>query len=382
MGCCGCIGKLCKYSTLLVALLAVLIGTGTFTSLGVWRYVDTNFPFAKGMVPVFHHGTPFGFTLDDIPKAGLKGQIVVVTGANVGLGYWTAHHIAGKGAHVVLACRTQKKCKEAVVDIRKEHPHVSVETATLDLNSFASVKSFADSFSKKHQKLNSLILNAGIMLPPFTLTQDGLESQIGVNHFGHFLLTKLLLPVLKKTATPSHPATIVSVASCAAWQTYPEGVKLSLAEMNDEAAYDAGKAYGQSKLANILFAQELAGRVEKDNILVNSIHPGGVDTSLARHVKDKAVAVLDKISPELSKFYIDYVFDPLFEAACWNPSVASYTQIYTAVGPKLLREKITGQYYHPIARQHTPPEHAANPVLQKGLWELSEEVVADKLDSL
>lgn len=371
----GCCGKLFKFSALIVLVVAVGIGLGL--QKHVFGAVDKT-QFLRGMLPILHEGTPFGFVMDDIPEAGLQGKTVIVTGANVGLGYWTAHHTASKGAHVVMCCRTASKCQVAVDSIKKQLPTASLEPASLDLNSFKSVKAFSESFTSKHSNLHSLVLNAGIMVPPFTLTADGIESQIGVNHFAHFLLTKLLLPVLSSTATAASPVTVVAVSSAASFQTYSEGVKLSLDDMNNETTYQRQDAYGQSKLANILFVQELAEQVKSKHILVNSVHPGGVQTDLVRHVISTIEQGLGNISPAFAKWFTENVFLPTMSSLVWMPEVASLTQIYTAVAPKLLKERTTGQYFHPIARLHKPPAHAFDSKLQKGLWELSEKVLKDK----
>jgi len=371
----GCCGKLFKCSAVLVAFVAVGVGLGL--QKHVWGAID-NSQVLRGMFPALHQGTPFGFVMDDIPEAGLQGKTVVVTGANVGLGYWTAHHIASKGAHVVMCCRTASKCQVAVDSIKKQLPTASLEPASLDLNSFKSVKAFSESFASKHSNLHSLVLNAGIMVPPFTLTADGIESQIGVNHFSHFLLTKLLLPVLTSTATAASPVTVVAVSSAASFQAYPEGVRLSLDEMNNEATYSKQDAYGQSKLANILFAQELAEQVKGKHILVNAIHPGGVQTELWSHALTSIDAGLSKISPAFAKWFTLNMVETTIKALTWTPEVAALTQIYTAVGPQLLKERTTGQYFHPIARLHKPPDHASDSKLQKGLWQLSEKVLASK----
>merc|ERR1740123_981265 len=198
-----------------------------------------------------------------------------------------------------------------------------VETTLLDLGSFASVRACAERVSVKHSMLDSLNLNAGVMVPPFGLTKDGLETQIGTNHFGHFLLTQLLLPQLKTAASTKGVATVVSVSSVAHFDSYPEGILPSIERMNNETSYSRHKAYGQSKLANVLFAQELASRVKDDNILVNSIHPGGVDTELGRHVAD----VINQFSTTAAT-----KFKEIASSGLWHPKDAALTQIYASVG--------------------------------------------------
>ena len=184
------------------------------------------------------------------------------------------------------------------------------------------------------------------MATPFGLTTDGLEIQIGTNHFGHFLLTDLLLPLLDN-ASASTP-TVVVVSSGAHWDSYPEGIRWTVAEMNDEASCSRTQTYGQSELANVLFAQELAERVKENGILVNCIHPGGVDTELARHFLDLVTKYLGEAA---SRFFAEHVMP---KGGMWTPRDASFTQVFAAVSPSLKAKKVSGKYFHPIARETTP----------------------------
>jgi len=367
----GVLGGFVKLSAALVLLVAILIGSlldertnflkkaGLFRALDGW--VGARGKYAMGFVPMMHDDTPWGFSESDMPD--LTGQSMLVTGGNTGLGYWTAFHLARAKADVTIACRSQSRC-DAAADELFTATGANVSTGVLDLASFASIRSFAGSFKPK--ALHSLILNAGVMAPPFSLTQEGLEMQIGTNHFGHFLLTDLLLSKLEKAADST--PTIVVVSSCAHYDSYPEGVRWTVDEMNDEALYSKMQGYGQSKLANVLFAQELAERLEPKGILVNSIHPGVVETELKRHV-------LDVIEPVIGKTGTDY-FQTLIAGMSWHPRDASLTQVYAAVGVQLKREKITGKYFHPIARVNEAPDlHSFNTTLQRRLWELSIEFI-------
>ena len=163
-------------------------------------------------------------------------------------------------------------------------------------------------------------------VPPFAKTAEGLEQQIGVNHFGHFLLTTLLLPQLEAAAAAKGVATVVAVSSAAHFDSYPEGILPTIAKMNDESAYNRAKAYGQSKLANVLFAQELAARVKDKGILVNSVHPGGVDTNLGRHIEEVVATVSTSLAKKIKGF---------MSSVAWHPRDASLTQLYAAVGPTI-----------------------------------------------
>jgi len=171
-----------------------------------------------------------------------------------------------------------------------------------------------------------------------------------------------------KAAKAHGVATIVPVTSAAHYDSYPEGIRPTIADMNDESTYDRAKAYGQSKLANVLFAQELAERYKSQNVLVNSVHPGGVDTELGRHI-------YDAVGPYLGYENVKKFMDATVNQISWKPKDASLTQIFCAVSPKLKEGKITGKYYHPIARETVPDPHAKNKDLQKKLWKLSQEYI-------
>eukprot|EP00211_Chloroparvula_japonica_P007398 CAMPEP_0119121746 /NCGR_PEP_ID=MMETSP1310-20130426/2232_1 /TAXON_ID=464262 /ORGANISM="Genus nov. species nov., Strain RCC2339" /LENGTH=326 /DNA_ID=CAMNT_0007111323 /DNA_START=231 /DNA_END=1211 /DNA_ORIENTATION=- len=316
--------------------------------------------------------------MDEIPLGGLKGRVYIVTGANSGLGFSSVYWLASRGANVYMGCRSEKRCDDAAERIRQRLAGEqsggigTLTTLPLDLSSFKSVREFARRFLLGDQRLDGLMLNAGIMHPPYGLTADGIEQQIGVNHFGHFYLTRLLLPMMRLSAT-KRPATIVVVSSSAHYRTYDHGVGTTLAQLNDEEAYDPISAYGQSKLANVLFAQELARRERGSNVLVNVIHPGVVDTELARFALER---LRNYAGDSLGNFLTNYVFVPLSKAAFWSSDEAALTQVYALVGPQLLAEKTTGKYFHPIARPNAPHSvYATDKHLQRNLWALSESIV-------
>jgi len=290
---CGCCINMTVIVIVVIAVFIALLNGGYF-GYGINRYLDNRIIEGsqrhRGMIPFLHQGTPFGFNISSVPEGSLQGKVFVVTGGNVGLGLWTSFHLASKGGNVVMACRSLEKCEEAKKSLQLQLSKIpepgQLNCSQLDLGSLASIQKFSDAFHQAYNRLDSLILNAGVMACPYSLTKDGIETQIGVNHFGHFYLTQLLLDSLESTATEANPTTVVSVSSAAHYRSYPEGIKLSLKELNDESSYSSVLAYGQSKLANVLFAQELAERVKSKNILVNSIHPGAVTTELVRHMVD------------------------------------------------------------------------------------------------
>jgi retinol dehydrogenase 13 len=198
----------------------------------------------------------------------MAGKLVLVTGANTGIGLETVVGLAERGAHVILACRDQAKAERAVesVRLRIERP-VELSVLSLDLTDLRSVEECAEAFFSRFQRLDVLVNNAGVMRTPHWLTKQGFEIQLGVNHIGHFYLTNLLVPALEA----SGQARVVHVSSLA-----HERVKsLVLDDLNwEKRPYQTTQAYEQSKLANVLFSNELNRRYAHRGILSNSLHPG------------------------------------------------------------------------------------------------------------
>lgn len=205
----------------------------------------------------------------------IDGKVVIITGCNTGIGKQTALELARRGGKIYMACRDPIKCEDARLEIIEKTKNENIFNRTLDLNSLESVRTFANNFLNEESKLDILINNAGVMATPKTLTKDGYEMQLGVNHLGHFLLTNLLLDTLKKSA----PSRIVVVSSA----IYIFG-SINKVDLNSEKMYSKVGAYSQSKLANILFTKELAKRLEGTNVTVNCCHPGVVKTELGRHL--------------------------------------------------------------------------------------------------
>lgn len=210
----------------------------------------------------------------------LSGKIAVVTGSNSGIGEVTARQLAKQGAEVVLACRDHALAEAAMRRIQKEVPGAKLEWIPLSLGSLASVRAFAAEFTKRHAELHLLINNAGVMNTPPGKTEDGFETQLGVNHLGHFLLTELLLPTLKSSA----PSRIVNLSSCFHDRAMGRPGDIHFDDLFFERTkYDGWTAYAQSKLANLLHAKELSRRLHGTNVTAVSVHPGWVRTRLMRH---------------------------------------------------------------------------------------------------
>ena len=203
----------------------------------------------------------------------LAGKTYVVTGANSGIGLETVVALARRGARVIMACRNAQKAEAARADAARRAGAGEVRVMVLDLASLASVKSFAEAFASEHGRLDALINNAGLMAIPQTKTADGFEMQLGTNHLGHFALTGRLMGRLVE----SGPARVVSVAS----QAHRMG-KIDFEDLMSERRYDRWVAYGQSKLANLLFTFELGRRAAKKGLPVSSMaaHPGYTATEL------------------------------------------------------------------------------------------------------
>jgi NAD(P)-dependent dehydrogenase (short-subunit alcohol dehydrogenase family) len=211
------------------------------------------------------------WTSDQIPDQ--SGRTAVVTGANSGLGLETARRLAHAGARVVLACRDTDKGAAALREIEAEVPNASGEVAALDLANLASVRAFGERFTADHDGLDLLINNAGIMAPPRRETADGFEAQLGTNHLGHFALTALLFPAMEQR----EGARVVTMSSGA----HRMG-RIEFDDLQSTRRYKRWRAYGQSKLANLLFAFELDRRLRAAGSSVSSLaaHPGYAATNL------------------------------------------------------------------------------------------------------
>lgn len=211
------------------------------------------------------------WTVAEMPDQ--SGKTAIVTGANSGTGFEAARGLARKGAHVVMACRNLEKGEKARQQILAEVPDAALDLMALDLADLASVEAFADAFLAKHDRLDILLNNAGVMAIPFRHTANAFEMQFGTNHLGHFALTGWLLPAILRTPG----ARVVTVSS-----NVHERGKIDFDNLNSEKSYSRWGAYAQSKLANLLFAYELQKRLVLADVDVISVgtHPGYSATNL------------------------------------------------------------------------------------------------------
>jgi NAD(P)-dependent dehydrogenase (short-subunit alcohol dehydrogenase family) len=292
-----------------------------------------------------------------------RGRTAVITGANSGIGLEAARELARAGAHVVMACRDTTKGDSAADAIRKELPSAELEVAALDLASLDSVRAFAGHYP--HERLDLLINNAGVMAPPYTKTIDGFELQFATNHLGHFALTGLLLD--KLLATPR--ARVVTVSSTA----HKMG-RIDFEDLQSERSYRRWGAYGQSKLANLLFCFELDRRLEATDadLLSVAAHPGYSATNLQfaatpSRIERLASVVLNRVyaqsaergaAPTLYAATADipggsFVGPDGFQEMRGEPRIVKSTRAArdpeTALRLWALSEQLTGVHFSPVA---------------------------------
>jgi retinol dehydrogenase-14 len=273
----------------------------------------------------------------------VKNKICVVTGGNTGIGKATVAGLAQLGATVVIACRDADKGKAAQGEIAAKTGSKDLHVMQLDLASLESVRAFAAALVAKFSRLDVLVENAGVMTRKRQLTADGLEMNFGVNYVGHFLLTELLLPLLKTSA----PSRIVVVSS----NMHPSG-KIDFDDLAMEKSWSG--SYPRSKLANMLFVHALSKRLEGTKVVVNGLHPGVISTELAR----------------------DYPA-PIRLLAKWffkSPARGALTSLYLATAPEA--GEISGRYFVD-AKEKRPGAAALDDVLAKRLWTETELLVAN-----
>lgn len=226
----------------------------------------------------------------------IDGKVVIITGANSGIGKETAIDLARRGGKIYIACRDPVRGVEALKEIQDKSESTNVHFLQLDLAQLESIRQFSKKFHAAENQLHILINNAGVMACPRSQTRDGFELQIGTNHLGHFLLTNLMMDLLQQSA----PARVITVSSI-----FHRFGFINKTDLNSEKHYWRWLAYAQSKLANILFARELAKRLEGSDITSNALHPGCVNTELTRNLDWFSRHVLNN---ELSTFtLINYV---------------------------------------------------------------------------
>lgn len=299
------------------------------------------------------------WTANDMPDQ--TGKVAIVTGANSGLGFETTRGLVRKNATVIMACRDLKKGQAALEKILKEFPAAKVELMQLDLADLESVRHFADEFKQRFSRLDLLINNAGIMAIPFRQTSQGFEMQFGTNHLGHFALTGLLLPLMLET--PGQPRVVTTSSGM---HNFGD---LNFADLNWSKGYTPQKAYGRSKLANLLFTYELQRRLDAQGEKVLSVasHPGYAATNL-----QTAGAIMEgKKNRERMSLLMNRIF-------AQSAEMGALPTLYAATMPDVKG----GQYFGPgglVEMRGYPKVVGSNkksndPELAAKLWSVSEEL--------
>jgi NAD(P)-dependent dehydrogenase (short-subunit alcohol dehydrogenase family) len=302
------------------------------------------------------------WTADQIPDQ--QGRTAIVTGANSGLGFVIARELARAGAHVIVASRDADRGAKAMGAIKAAHPAANVEVAQLDLASLASVRAFATHFLAGHNQLDLLINNAGIMAAPYRRTADGFELQFGTNHLGHFALTSLLMPAFNQRL-----GTRVATMS----SNLHKGGEIRFDDLQGEQHYSRWGAYGQSKLANLLFALELDRRLKAAGLPMISVaaHPGYSATNLQMS------------GPPLQERIVMRLANRLFAQPA---EMGALPMIYAATYPDLPGGSYVGPDGPREARGYPalvqPSERAMDAAAARRLWEVSEELTGVKYAQL
>jgi NAD(P)-dependent dehydrogenase (short-subunit alcohol dehydrogenase family) len=294
------------------------------------------------------------WTAADIPDQ--SGRVAVVTGANTGLGYWTAEMLADKGAHVVLAVRNLDKGKDAVDRITAKSPKADVALQQLDLTSLDAIRETAEELKAAHERIDLLINNAGVMYTDKATTKDGFELQFGTNHLGHFAFTGLLLDRL----LPVQGSRVVTVSSVG----HRIIAKIHFDDLQFQRSYNRVAAYGQAKLANLMFTYELQRRLAAKGAptVALAAHPGGSDTELTRYI------------PRLVKPVVDVAWSAFSQSA----EMGALPTVRAATDPSAQG----GQYYGPDGIGETrgypkvvkSSKQSHDEAIQRRLWAVSEEL--------
>lgn len=280
----------------------------------------------------------------------MKGKVILITGATNGIGLATAQALATTGAKLVLVGRNAEKTHQVVADLQKQSGNEHIDSLLADLSSMEEVRKLAADFEAKYDRLDVLINNAGAVFTSRQLSVDGYEMTFALNHLNYFLLTNLLIDILRDSA----PARIINVSSDA-----HRGGSMKFDDLNLEKGFNGFAAYSQSKLANLLFTYELARRLDNSGITVNAMHPGMVRTGFGHN----------------NNFIISIIMR-LFFLAGRTPEQGADTVVYMATSPDLT--EVTGKYFKdrkPIASTAASHDEAA----QARFWDISAEMTGLKV---
>mmetsp|Transcript_48627 Transcript_48627/g.135874 ORF Transcript_48627/g.135874 Transcript_48627/m.135874 type:complete len:369 (-) Transcript_48627:19-1125(-) len=364
---CRCCGGCCAF---LVGIVAVLAGSFHAGKLNFLARGLAVLPYFSGMSPTYYGDKPWRYEYSQLPR--LDGKVAIVTGANAGVGFWTALHLARQGAHVFVCCRSPAKCADAVELIKANTTDAKLEPAIVDMSNLASVRRFAQDFKEKHTRLDIFVANAGIgSSTAELLTADNIEPIFATNHVGHQLLYMLLEDLIVAAGGLTGDARVVVVSSCEHFRS-AQGVMLTRAALNERYANSpALLSYAQSKLANVLFAQEVARRMDSKPVFANSLHPGAVNTTIWGKGAKPISTLPFKV--RVRSAIVNYLKESM-----WTAEEGALTQVYLAAASEVREQRIRGRYFHPQAVEVFPHAHARNFTLQKAVWAFTEDLIAGR----
>ena len=280
----------------------------------------------------------------------MRGRVCLITGASNGVGKAAAIKLANMGASLVLLCRDRDRGENAMAEISLRSGNDDIDLLLADLGSFSQVRAAADRFLESERPLHVLVNNAGAIFMDRGVTGDGIETTLAVNHLGPFLLTNLLLGRMRE----SGPARIVNVSSEAHKIGYGDG-RIAFDDLMGERQYSGWKAYGQSKLANILFTRELARRLNPAEVTANALHPGVVASEFGRNNRTGWMPYLQA----------------LYRPFCRSNEKGADTAVWLAVTPEI--EGVTGKYFKDRKVRAPAPQALADDDAAR-LWQVSEEM--------
>ncbi|EIN10118.1 NAD(P)-binding protein [Punctularia strigosozonata HHB-11173 SS5] len=319
------------------------------------------------------------WTPTDIPD--LDGKTFLVTGGNTGLGKETCKHLLLKGGDVWFTARSASKAEQAIAELEKETGR-QARFLQLDLSDLSSVKRSAEEFKTKQQRLDALILNAGVMHPPIEqLTTQGYDMQFGTNVLGHFLLIKLLLPLLRSTATgplaKGEPSRIVWVSSSTNYYFNPPVKYDTLKDSPQRTALGNFQLYAQSKFATVMLVFKLAKLLEGDygangKVVANVVDPGNIRTELQRYATFGERILVRCARPHACA--VALTSPTVQHWILLHPTpLGAYTQLYAATSPEAARQN--GKYFYPWARTTDPAQGTFDEREQDKIWDFCEEAV-------
>jgi WW domain-containing oxidoreductase len=344
----------------IILVVFLLLFSGIPSKLGLFRAIAERVPQTVGLTPAFSVGVEDGYSFLQLDDLDLSGQTALVTGGNSGVGYETAKYLVKLGAEVTILCRNEERCTAAAKSIGGS----TISTLIADLSDLKNTQIATTKYAKSITKLDMLFLNAGIYSNgknddgSLVLSIDGIEKVFATNHVGHHLMWKLLESKMKKAKV----GRIVLTSSGSNFDSFDYGVATDLDTLNGSPY--SSNLYGQSKLAQVMWAQELTRQLgSESNIFVNSFHPGMAATEIWEK------------NPDIPSF-LRPVLNFLKKNMMWSSLDSALTMLYLgAAADELQSNNVRGKYFHPHVQEVSPNVLAESVELQKRVWLFSDELV-------